>query len=185
MLLPGHLAGGYLATLALVKLTNSGLDQSQINHLLILGAIAGAIPDWDHIVSFIQTKAIQLPKDERHSHRNLFTHTPLFWLFISVVVYLLTQNLAFGSYFALTVLVGSWSHFFLDTFVHGIQWLWPFSRKKYAFLDQGVRPDYEEPRFWAYWWKFLKWYTRFLCFYLEVLITIVALIVLISSNVYG
>ncbi len=179
MLLPGHIAGGYLATVALLKLTHPALDQSHINQLLLLGTVIGAIPDWDHLVSFIQTRAIRLPQDEQHSHRNLFTHTPLFWFIISAAVYLLSTGTAFGPYLALTILVGSWSHFFLDTFIHGIQWFWPLTRRKYAFLDLGVRPDYIEPRFIPYWWKFLKWYTQFPCFYLEIFLTAFALIIFI------
>jgi len=179
MLLPGHLAGGYLATLGLLQIFPGALTAEQIRSLLIIGTIAGAIPDWDHIVTFIQTRTLQLPKDEGHSHRNLFTHTPIFWLVVSFIIYLFTKNGSFGPYLALTVLASSWSHFFLDTFIHGIRWLWPLSNQKFAFLDLNVRPEYNEPRFFSYWIKFVKWYTQFICFYLEIFLTTIAILIFI------
>jgi membrane-bound metal-dependent hydrolase YbcI (DUF457 family) len=176
---PGHLAGGYLAALAAIKLGHPSLDPLQINQLLFLGSIAGLAPDLDHIITFAQARTLKLPEDRRN-HRNLFTHTPFFWLVISTAVYLLTKQTAFGPYTALTVLVGSWSHFFLDTCIYGVSWLWPVSSRKFAFFDKEMRPGLTEPNLVRYWWKFFWWYAKRICFYLEILIVIIALFIFIS-----
>ncbi len=175
MLPPGHLAGGYLATLALIKLAHPALDPHQLNQLLVIGTVFGFIPDLDHFISFARVKDFKF-HGTKGNHRSLFTHTPFFWLILCGVIYLLTRGTEFGPYLALTILIGSWSHFFLDTFIHGVMLLWPLSNRKFAILDPHVIPaEPAQQNFFSYWLYFLKWYTKFICFYLEIFIVLVAL----------
>ena len=66
-------------------------------------------------------------------HRNVFTHTPLFWVFITIVISIINPNLWF-------VIFPFLIHLFLDTFDYGIMIFYPISREKFGWgiLGKGL-----------------------------------------------
>lgn len=73
--------------------------------------ICSMIPDVDNLFSSL--------------HRNLFTHTPLFWGFITIIILIISPS-SWLVIFPFSV------HLFLDTLDYGIMVLYPLSRKKYG-----------------------------------------------------
>jgi hypothetical protein len=175
MLPPGHIAGGYLTAYALVKLTGSQLTAHQQNFILAMGAFWGFAPDLDMFIGFFRHRHLTVLPNGLN-HRYLPTHAPLNWLIAGLAVIVLIPD-TFGRYLGLTIWLGSWSHFLLDSFGYGIMWLWPLSKKVYSFKSVGIDYHNTEPNFFKYWIKFLLHYTYRLPFYLELIVIVSAVIV--------
>lgn len=180
MVLPGHLAGGYLATKILLSLTAGTISPDQTTALLIIGTLAGEAPDGD-LLRFYLVHKLKLGNDQ--SHRDYFSHSPLVWLVISLLI-VVSGSMTGSNFFQLigwTVLAGSWSHFLLDSIEYGIRWLWPFSQKRFAIHH---RPEEERSTEGAgtvsYYWRFIKnEYVKRISFYCEVVIVVVAIVVVL------
>lgn len=156
MLPPGHFAAGLLLGTAVTLLFQDQLTPAQIQNLILAGGFFGFAPDLDSFLAFFKSKS-WTPHDERIYHRDYITHAPLPWLVISVIMFLFASSI-FWKLFAITALIGSWSHFFLDSFKVGIRWLWPFSDKYYALMYAGTKKYHKAHGFLAYWMGFLKIY---------------------------
>ena len=186
MLPSGHIAAGYLAAYGALHLIKPELASGQFAQLLFWGAFFGFCPDLDMFYAFSKAKSFTLPRKEIN-HRSYLTHRPLFWLgvggliFIPAVIY----ASAFWQMFALMVWLGTWSHFVLDSFKVGIQWLWPIKNNFYAFLTPGEREEGPKTSFFRYWAWFLNYYAREnrRTFLLEILILLTAAIVLALSKI--
>ena len=115
MVLPGHLAGGYLATYSLLALTNTSFSPTETNILYLIGIIAGEIPDIDLIFFYFEYKKKKIHKIS--GHREYITHTPIFWTCISLVAILpgIIFNSNFIFYTGLVILFGTMSHFIFDS----------------------------------------------------------------------
>lgn len=171
MLPSGHIAAGYLVSLAAAKAL-----QTSDPRLIAFGTFMAFAPDLDLFYKFSQVKRFYFDKDSDNAettHRRLVTHAPLVYLLISLGLLVFSRELA------VMFFVGSWSHFILDSSGYGIPWLYPFSKKLFS-----VMPINEETRsngigFIDYWVKFIKFYAKRPEFYLEILIIIIAVIVLI------
>ncbi len=186
MVLPGHLAGGYLATTALLLLTHSSLPTSQMTALLIIGTLAGELPDID-LIPFYLANLRNSPNV--HSHRTYFTHAPAFWLIVSLVIAAagLIFKSSFVEYLGLVILAGTWSHLILDSIEDGVMWLWPFTKRCFALGKvTGFDPkEYGGPdragsiKFHL---KFIyKVYMRErVSFYIEIVITVIALLLILK-----
>ncbi|MFA6295551.1 MAG: metal-dependent hydrolase [Candidatus Paceibacterota bacterium] len=178
MVLPGHLSGGYLATYSLLALTHASFSPLQTSILYTIGIIAGEIPDIDLLFFYLEYR-----KDKIHkifNHRYYITHTPALWLAISLltIIFGLIFNSVFTIFIGLTILIGSWSHFVLDSIEYGIRWIWPISNRRFFIRD--VPDSYiagQRRGTFSYYWKYISsvYITRW-SFYLEILITIVALL---------
>lgn len=177
MLPPGHVAGGYLTAYALIKLTHPALDQQHIDSLLLTGAFLGFAPDLDSFYAFYKVKSFTI-QNNQVNHRGFLSHTPFVWLIAGLLIYFLSSN-EFIKYIGLLVWLGPWSHFALDSFSHGVKWLWPLNDKFYALQDPGKSKGLEQKGFTQYWFKFLFNYThkRKSTFIAEVLIILTALII--------
>ena len=132
MVLPGHLAGGYLAARGLLAVFHPALPPIEIDSLLIIGTLAGELPDINLIRLYFNYK---LERPNRvNNHRVYVTHAPLFWLVISLLIvaggYL--AGSLFTEWIGWLVLAGSWSHLLLDSIEDGVMWLWPYSKKCFA-----------------------------------------------------
>ena len=168
MVLPGHLAGGYLVTLALVSITHAGSNgvftHEQLNVLLIIGTLAGELPDIDLIRDYFEQR-----RDEKHliDHREYFTHAPSFWLAVSLVI--VTSGYVAGSsftqYVGWIILAGTWSHFILDSIEHGVIWLWPLTNKKFRLLETPDSFIEGHPGTIPYYWRFItqKYFKYWTC----------------------
>jgi len=177
MVLPGHLAGGYLAAYALQALSHASFTPLESTMLLTIGVLAGEAPDIDLIRYTIEQRTDK-KTDKTVSHRDYFTHAPLFWLAASLAV--VFAGLISGSFFTQfvgwTILCGSWSHLILDTIEFGIAWLWPFSKRRYFFRHAESGEMKSQPGSLAHYWEFIsKVYVRNVSFYAEILITLPAL----------
>lgn len=94
--------------------------------IYLTGAIIGALPDLD-LLKPLQSKAtLDL------THRNTIFHQPILLLSIPAILLILISPF-WALLWALPLL---W-HYLHDTFGEsmGVQWLFPFSRKKYSFYD--------------------------------------------------
>ena len=180
MVLPGHLAGGYLATDALLIATHPSFSPEQIITLLIIGTLFGEGPDIDVVLFYLKQRFGKAHTIQ--SHREYPTHAPILWLLASLIIVLIgyIAHSLFTSYVGWVILCGSWSHFILDSIEFGIAWLWPVLNRRF-YLRDIVEPDISThtkgtP---AYYWQFVsKHYFKRVTFYAEIVVTICALWVL-------
>jgi hypothetical protein len=78
------------------------------------------------------------PPRERNDHHSSVTHTPLFYLVISLMLEPLV-SIRGAAFFAVLAMI----HLALDSWAtdDGIMWLWPHKHKQYALLPVPVRDD--------------------------------------------
>jgi hypothetical protein len=177
MLPPGHIAGGYLIariTSLIVPVLNNPL-------FFLLTSVFAFIPDLDIFAVFTKAKKFVLIESDAGKHRRFISHAPLIYLAIYLLWLLLFPE---NSLIAHAFILGTWSHFILDSFApteHGIRWLYPFSKKPYSFnLDHEFRMP--EANFFKYWLSFVKGYTRVFSFKLEMVLIALAVILLLTTN---
>jgi membrane-bound metal-dependent hydrolase YbcI (DUF457 family) len=170
MLPPGHIAGAFIVG-KLAQIAQPALDRPEF---LAWCAFFGFLPDLDTFLAFFKLK--RFISDENVNHRKFTTHAPLLYLFIFEVWYLLfpeTRMIAWA------FLLGTWSHFLIDTASHtGIQWFYPFSSKLYSFgLDEKI--VILEQNFFRHWTEFLSKYSKLFSAKLEAALIVIAILVLI------
>ena len=182
MVLPGHLAGGYIAAEALLSLLDPALSPGQIAAVYAIGTLAGELPDIDiaihALVSRLRLGGVKL------NHRQYVTHAPIFWLGVSAII--AAAGLSFSSIFiimcGLAVLAGTLSHFILDSIDFGIRWLWPFSQKRISLTDPGPEVRTGDPSSFSYYRDFiLKEYYKKISFYAEIAVTVIALYLFLGN----
>jgi membrane-bound metal-dependent hydrolase YbcI (DUF457 family) len=170
----GHAAAGYLFSLIYLFFA-SGLNSPETNLLLLLGALFGILPDIDVFFFFMKQKSFAVGT-EKNTHRHYITHAPLFWIIISILIYIIAQN-AVTEHIAVILLLGTLSHFLMDSIEFGVMWLWPYSRKRFSLISVNNK-ERRYTKAIGYYWDLLKHdYSRTKTFYLEVLITIAAVVV--------
>ncbi len=180
MLFPGHIASGYLVAKFLLKIQPTDLSPNEINSLLAWGAFWGFAPDLDLIFPFIKLRTWKL--NTKISHRRVWTHAPLVWLLAGLGVYFFGPT-PYVKYFGLIIWLASWSHFLGDSIEYGIMWLWPFSKKQFAFHkvpDEDRFLDLPAKSF--YWSLFKEEYLKNYTFYIECGIIIIAISVYLISS---
>lgn len=176
MVLPGHIAGGYLAARAILSVAHLPLTDSQTIAIIVIGTLAGELPDMD---LFLFVKAHKNDRGEKpESHRNYITHIPLFWLAVSLAIVSCSTlaSFDFGIMAGWALLAGTWSHFILDSVEYGIKWLRPFSERRFC-LREIIEPSINE-RVGSirYYWKFLwGYYINTITFWCEITVTVTAL----------
>jgi hypothetical protein len=176
MLPPGHVAGGYL-TAKLVSL----IFPVFVNPLFfILTSIFALIPDLDMFIAFYKNKRLTI-KENEVSHRKFITHAPLLYLGIYLLWIFLFPDFNLAAH---AFILGTWSHFILDSFSsreYGIKWLYPFFHKPYSFnLDTDIVIN--ESDFLKYWFKFFIAYTKLFSFKLEIVLILIAIVALLTTN---
>lgn len=152
MLPPGHAAAGYLVAFGILSAVSVGAG-SDIRSLLWLGFMMGAILDLDMFAAFAKTRSLVI-ENQKKSHRTYVTHTPLFWIVIGLITFLITRNVPA----ALIVILAPLSHLFLDSIEDEISWLWPFSSKGFRIVQRKKDLDIPRQAFFSYWIQFLAWY---------------------------
>jgi hypothetical protein len=176
MVLPGHLAGGYLAARWLLAVFHPGFSQIEIDSLLIVGTLAGDLPDID--LAWYSFKHLVLKSQENDDHRQYISHSPLIWLGISslVVLFGLIAGSIFTQFIGWMILCGTWSHFILDSIEHGVMWLWPISKKK-LYLRDAPDPDLpgQKGGIKWYWDYIIKVYPYRITLYAEIVVTLAAI----------
>lgn len=111
----GHLPAGYLLTRFIQKAFNT-------QKYLWVGLVASVLPDIDMLYFYFVD-------DQQTLHHQYFTHVPLLWIALWIIVALVAMFLQKRAaliiatiFFANLIL-----HFALDSIVGGISWLAPFS----------------------------------------------------------
>lgn len=155
MLPPGHLAGGYLATIAVLR--SFGVPLEGNAGLVAFGLFCSIAPDFDFVFAFVKTRSLTIDP-VRANHRKYYTHRPLVWLALAVPIMLNGGDQL--RIWAALLLVGSWTHFLLDSIQYGVMWLWPFSDRLIAWRDVGKDFLIPDRRFAAFWKSFLAAYLR-------------------------
>lgn len=171
MLVFGHAAAGYLIVYLLMKIFHPTLlTDNQVNLLYIIGIIASLIPDLDIYLFFYKHKSIKLQRDD--SHRKYFSHTVLFWLVISIIVFF-AMGTFFGLYVSIVIFLSTMCHLLFDSIEYGVMWLWPFSNKQYCLhkVPKETKHMQELKSNADYYYQFFtQIYFRNWTFYLEILV---------------
>lgn len=181
MVLPGHIAGGYLATKIILALSQVSFSPTQTVILLTIGALIGEGPDIDLIYFYLENR--RLRNRGTDNHRDYITHAPLFWLISSTIIFIAgtIAGSIFVSFIGLVILVGSWSHFILDSIEGGISWFRPFSKKKFCLRQTQERKFSGQKGTISHYWKIIcDYYFNSWTFYAEIMIVIIAIVVFIS-----
>ncbi|MEA2715668.1 MAG: hypothetical protein QOG91_696 [Candidatus Parcubacteria bacterium] len=166
-----------MATYALLALSHAAFTPLQTAILFAVGTLAGEAPDLD-LIRFSLEQRSDKKAGKTVSHRDYFTHAPLFWLAASLTVVIvgLISGFIFTQFVGWTILCGSISHFILDSIEFGIAWLWPFSKKRIFLREMTHAEMHERPGTLRHYWEFFsEVYVRNLTFYAEILITLPAL----------
>ncbi|MFZ6035159.1 MAG: metal-dependent hydrolase [Patescibacteria group bacterium] len=171
-----HVAAGYLTT-QIVDLLYPGLNFNSPG-IIVTGIIAGNIPDLDFLVV----------KNKLH-HRDTWTHAPIMWAVVILVLLLIAKYLNNDTFFpyVLAFSLGVTSHFFTDWYAArekdhgGIRLLYPFSKKHFGMLKLKEPLITEDKDFDLV--KYAKYYMEnaFL-FYSEVVLIILGVVVFLSRS---
>ena len=180
MLPSGHFAAGYLATTILIKVANTNLSTSQVGLITLIGTLSAVAPDIDKFYYLYRMKKGKLKKDE--NHRFYLTHAPFLWLLLGLGIYSLGGN-EFWQMVGLSIWIGSWSHFILDSIEFGVPWLWPLSKKLLA-LKKIPDPSSKETGIIKSEWEFItKIYPKMTTSFIEILIIAFALITFLTPHI--
>lgn len=190
MVLPGHLAGGYIATTIVLNLLPASVQFStdQLTILYIVGILSGEIPDIDLLLFYFLKKK---NKDQsKNNHREFITHVPLFWFIISLIIFSLgfLFNSKFIEILALLLLAGTLSHFVFDSIEYGIRWIEPFSKKRLSLFKDSEKTNtnnIDEKNIAigsiSYYWNYIKIsYIKSSTIYFEITVVIIAIIIFLS-----
>lgn len=176
MLPPGHIAAGFMTAELILRVIKPDVGSVAHNQLVWWGVFFSFAPDLDVFYSFIKEKSFTVRSPLENDHRKYLSHVPVLWMIAGLGFYFLGQT-EFLKVFGLLLWAGSWSHFILDSIESGIMWLWPLSVKKFCFRKT-EKLQIPEPGFWGYWMKFLKLYSKYVTFYLELFIIFSALVLI-------
>lgn len=176
MLVFGHLAAGYLVTLFLLKWLNPALSAGDMQFVLLLGTIFGAIVDFDFFYYFIKNKTLKLRNDI--SHRDQMSHAPLLWMIIGLIIYFFSLDVLTKT-IGIVLWISVWGHFFLDSFEYGVMWLYPFSRKRYSFFKTPKHETRENEKLHQHYinYFFNEYPRKHLTFWIELFVIIMFLLV--------
>jgi membrane-bound metal-dependent hydrolase YbcI (DUF457 family) len=143
--------------------------------LIFIGLFFGFAPDLDLFYGFAKYKT-WIASEDKFQHRTFLSHAPILWLVLAAIVYLIAPD-PFWKEVGLLILVGSWTHFLLDSVESGIMWLWPFRTTRYALIPNEKKYITSEKRFFPFWINFVRWYAAtFVTYKLEVSLILFALL---------
>ena len=175
MLLPGHLAAGYIVTDTILKTLGDDISSADTKMLLVIGTLAGALPDLDLISFFLKNKSLKLQSNE--SHRTYISHAPLLWVAAGFVIFLASDSIFYET-FGLVLMCSTLSHFIFDYNEYGIMWLWPFSKKQYSLVKPKIATYPDDRSLGHFYWKiFTREYLRNKTWYVEIIVIVAALLI--------
>ena len=126
MTLVGHVGGSLLAACAVER----GLfGRKPTPEALGVAVLMAVLPDADGLLLVVIGRA--KPGRERLPHHRYPTHTPFFYLLLTLVVWLLAGGelaVLFGVLALVHLLLDSWG---TDD---GVMWLWPLSDRQFSFF---------------------------------------------------
>lgn len=185
MILPGHIGAGYLigyavleAARSYVAVSGGPITTAQVKAILIIAAALGSAPDVDGLLHLLRNRTVS--PDGLIAHRSYPTHAPLPWLVLGLSVWIVGRIVSspFTCVSGLLIWLCPWSHLALDSLEGGVVWLWPFSDRRYAVLD-----DWEGRPGARNWRDLFKRYAAGTkTFWLELAVTVAAATVLLVSS---
>ncbi len=125
-----HLPLGYLLSKATAKISNPRLNLKLFMAVGLLGSIC---PDFDMFYFYFIDNRL-------HHHHDYWTHIPLFWygvflLLAGIVKWLYPKYLPLLIVFGVNIM----AHLVADTLVGDIKWLYPLNDTYYAFFTVPAR----------------------------------------------
>jgi len=133
-----HLFAGYLCTRQTIRRVGPCFPQENYwNIYVVFGVFCSVLPDFDLIYFYTID-------NRQHLHHSYWTHTPIFWLFLSGLVYAVCRwvfNRRFGA-ICVILLFNTWLHLILDTVAGGIYWFYPFSDVNIQWMHIPARYDW-------------------------------------------
>ncbi|MCL5435571.1 MAG: metal-dependent hydrolase [Patescibacteria group bacterium] len=180
MLPPGHIAAGYLTTRIAIAELLTFYPQAAASRFWAVGILASVVIDLDDLYAFIRIGR-PIAATVEVDHRKFISHAPFLHLFIAACGFGLASVFKSGDWqlYSLLYLVGTWTHFFFDSFGYGIMWLWPFDRKLYSFFNVNKRLAVSEKLpVVSYWLRFFREYLRYPPVLIEISLLIIALMAL-------
>lgn len=134
-MLIAHMPAGYILSVAALGLRNSTRNHTHKHTRLCLytGLLGSILPDFDILYWFFI--------DDGHTfHHAYWTHIPLYWAALAVLLWLLRGKLTEAVRAAAPfVLMGVAAHLVLDSVASGIMWFYPFSREMLHTTEIPVR----------------------------------------------
>jgi hypothetical protein len=126
----GHIGGGLLVGCLVEKIILKGEITPATIGIIVFMSI---LPDLDSILAYLFKR--WQPGQKKLDHHNYFTHTPIFFIFLSLILWI-----AFGKYLGILFLSVTLTHLLLDSWAtdDGIMWLWPASHKIYSILPRNL-----------------------------------------------
>lgn len=154
MTIPAHISGGYIA-LNIINRISPNLELTN-NELMIAGLIGSVLPDIDYVF-------FKYVKD----HHNSWTHTPVFWIAIYIIVLILSLvfNEPILRSYSTALIIGIFTHLFLDWYsgrTTGIRILYPYSKKVFSLyqinpnkgkVSTSLKPNQEHIEFFKFYAK--------------------------------
>jgi hypothetical protein len=131
VLLPTHLAVGYVLGELFADFVRRRWAGSRVSNRIVITTMLFAIlPDVDVLWWAIKKGAGGLG-GSLGGHHMYATHVPVFYLLAAVIAHLFVHCRSSGGLLITAALLGSMSHFVLDSFLigWGIMWLYPFSSR--------------------------------------------------------
>lgn len=129
MFIWGHLAGGYVATRALLRASRVGRREQR--RLLLVGTLAAAAPDIDVLLHAAYKRSLHV--DDDFDHHKWISHAPLLYVAIGAAAYAIARQQGRAEWMRTiaTATAGVLLHLAQDSIGSGtgIRWLWPFSAR--------------------------------------------------------
>ena len=96
---------------------------------ILVGVVFGLLPDLDSIFAFLFGK--WSPGSQKLSHHSYFSHTPLFFAFVSGIIWLIVDWKLALLFFTVTM-----THLLMDSWStdDGVMWLWPISSEQFSIF---------------------------------------------------
>ncbi len=100
---------------------------------ILVGVFLGLLPDLDTFFALIF--GIWSPGAQMLSHHRYLTHTPVFYLIVSAIIWLISDWK-----WAILFLAVTLSHLVMDSWStdDGIMWLWPLRTEQYSIFSMDV-----------------------------------------------
>lgn len=170
MILPGHLAAGYITTFVTVTALGYSFTPTEQTLLLTAGTLLGDAPDLDVFFNFFKKTSIGV--SSLKGHRDHITHIPLLWLVLGVIIWFSSTS-DFYKTLGLLLWLCPWSHLLCDSIFTdtGVRWFAPFSEKKVMTFKKQTE---NFPSSWLD--LFYKYAKNPLC-YLEISLVVIASII--------
>ncbi len=124
-----HAPAGYIITYFSSKISKIKFTKKQTFWIFLFGIIFAIFPDLDLFYYYFISAS--------ETHRALITHTPILYLAISLIVFLVGYftKKRIVKFISFIILISSFSHLLLDSIGSGVAWLYPFDKLPYGLLS--------------------------------------------------